>query len=88
MSWILHDPNDFNKNFALIISLLLAEELVCPLMPPFGLDTDDATHLKSFINPFPPTHPSAYYKLVHFDHLSIQCFTNISLFFCNVPQMP
>lgn len=45
MPWILHDPDDFNKNLALITFLLLAEKRVCPLIPPLGLDTDDGTNL-------------------------------------------
>lgn len=69
MPWILRDPNDFNENLTLIMSLFLAEKLVCPSMPPVGLDEDDAVNLKCFINPFPPRHPSIYYNLVLFDHL-------------------
>lgn len=48
MPWILHDANDLNKSVTLLMSLPIAQKLVCPLMPPLGLDEDDAVNLKSF----------------------------------------
>ena len=54
--------NNFNMNNTLIILLLLKENRICHLIPPLGLDEDDAV-LKHFVNSFPQMYPSVHYKL-------------------------